>query len=453
MRRLGGLGLVVTILASLAGLAVAPAGADSLSDEWDFIARINRARAEAGLAPLGVLGSLQDLARAQSARMAAQNRLHHNPNLAADIAAAVPDWQRGGENVGVGYDVAGLHAAFMASPAHRANVLGDWRYVGVGVVRAGDKTWVTELFVQAPAGKPLLALPAPPPSPPAPRVPVTRIAGSSTPLEVARRFADHSTVGVVVARDDVFADALAGAALATALRGPVLLSRRDAVDPAVVAEARRVLVPWGTVYLLGGPLALGPGVAAAFEGAGLRTVRLAGADRFETAAAVARLVDPAPGEVIVASGVDFADAVVAGPAGRPMVLVAADRVPPATAAYLQDVPAARRVVVGGPAVVPDAVAAAVGATERVAGADRFETATRVAARWFPGASRVSLAPANSFADTIAGAAWSGHERMPLLLAGPAPSSGTAAFLRSLTGLAGAIVYGSVSDAVVAGLLA
>jgi putative cell wall-binding protein len=429
------------------------AGADEVGDEWAFVARINQARAEAGLPPLGVLAPLRDLARAQSTRMAAQDRLHHNPNLAADLTAAVPDWQRGGENVGVGGDVAGLHAAFMASPAHRANVLGNWRYMAVGVVRAGAKTWVTELFVQAPAGKPLLGLPAPPAPPPAPRVPVDRVGGSPVALAVARRFPDHSAAGAVVARDDVFADALAGAALATALHGPVLLAGRDGVSDAVVAEAARVLAPGGTVYVLGGTSALGPRVEAAFREAGLPTVRVGGADRFATAAAVASLVDAAPSEVILASGTDFADAVVAGPLGRPIVLVATDRVPAATAAYLAGVPAARRIVVGGPVAVPDPVAAAAGAGERVAGADRFETATRVAARWFPDATRVSIAPAGSFPDALAGAAWSGRERMPLLLAGPAPSSGVAAFVRSLTGLAGAVVYGSVPDALVAGLLA
>lgn len=443
----------MVVLGTVLALVAPAAGADEAGDEWAFVARINQARADAGLPPLGVLASLRDLARAQSARMATQDRLHHNPNLAADLTAAVPDWQRGGENVGVGGDVASLHAAFMASPAHRANVLGNWRYMAVGVVRAGAKTWVTELFVQAPAGKPLLGLPAPPAPPPAPRVPVVRVGGSPAHLAVARRFPDHSATGVVVARDDVFADALAGAALATARRGPVLLARRDAVDPAVVAEAARVLAPGGTVFLLGGPAALGPAVSAAFEGAGLPTVRVGGADRFETAAAVARLVDPAPAEVVVASGTDFADAVVAGPLARPIVLVAPDRVPPATAAYLAGTPAARRVVVGGPVAVPDQVAAAVGAAERVAGADRFETAMRVASRWFGGATRVSIAPAGSFADALAGAAWSGRERMPLLLAGSAASSGVAAFLRSLSGLAGAVVYGSVPDEVVAGLLA
>lgn len=447
MRRIGGLAAVVLVLATLVALAAPAASADPVDDEWAFVARINQDRAAAGLPALGPLAPLRDVARAQSARMAAQDRLHHNPSLAADLTAAVPDWQRGGENVGVGGDVASLHAAFMASSPHRANVLGNWRYMAVGVVRAGGKTWVTELFVQAPAGKPLLGPPTPP-SPPPPRVPVRRVAGSPPHLAGAHHFPDHSAAGVVVARDDVFVDALTGAALATARRRPALLTGRDAVSPAAVAA--RVLEPGGTVYVLGGTAALGPGVVAAFRDPGLATVRVGGADRFETVAAVARLVDPAPEEVIVASGADFADAVVAGPLGRPVVLVAPDRVPPATAAYLASVLAARRVVVGGPVAVPEPVAAALDAAERVAGADRFETAVRVAAQWFPSATQVSIAPAGSLADALAGAAWSGRERIPLLLAGPAPSVAT--FVRSLSGLTSAVVYGSVPDGVLAGLL-
>jgi uncharacterized protein YkwD len=72
--------------------------------------------------------------------MASTGTLEHNPNLVSQITC---DWIRLGENVGFGPTVAFLQDAFMNSPSHRANILGDFTRVGVGAVRGGDGTiWV-----------------------------------------------------------------------------------------------------------------------------------------------------------------------------------------------------------------------------------------------------------------------------------------------------------------------
>ena len=56
-------------------------------------------------------------------------------------------WHSLGENVGYGTSVSQLHSAFMASPLHKANILGsDYRFVGVGVAKAGGYMWVTVVF-------------------------------------------------------------------------------------------------------------------------------------------------------------------------------------------------------------------------------------------------------------------------------------------------------------------
>jgi uncharacterized protein YkwD len=34
----------------------------------------------------------------------------------------------------------------MDSPPHAANILGKWRKTGVGIVRRGDRIWITQLF-------------------------------------------------------------------------------------------------------------------------------------------------------------------------------------------------------------------------------------------------------------------------------------------------------------------
>ena len=141
----------------------------------DFVAAINGARASAGLPGLAVAGDLAAVAQGQAQRMAASGTLYHNPNLATEVTG----YRLAGENVGYGPSTSAIHAAFMASPPHRANIL-NTRYtqVGVGVVvDGGGVTWVAEVFRQplsAPAPVPVAPAPAPkltpkPVPPPAPK--------------------------------------------------------------------------------------------------------------------------------------------------------------------------------------------------------------------------------------------------------------------------------------------
>lgn len=150
--------LVMTVLAPTAARA-ADAGAEAA-----FVAAANRERASAGLPALAVADDLVAVARTHSVRMADGGDLHHNPSLTSDVA----DWQRVGENVGRGPDVDVIHTAFMASPAHRANILeAGWSEVGVGVEVRDGRVWVTQVFrvpAAGPAPEPAAA-PEPTPAP------------------------------------------------------------------------------------------------------------------------------------------------------------------------------------------------------------------------------------------------------------------------------------------------
>jgi hypothetical protein len=140
----------VVAVATLVGspLSTGTAAADTRTDESGFVDRINRLRAGRGLSALSVDARLTETARAWSATMAGADRLHHNPDLAAQAPST---WQRLGENVGVGVDVGSLHDAFVASPGHFQNLVNaHFNAVGIGVVRTGSHLWVTEVFMQGP---------------------------------------------------------------------------------------------------------------------------------------------------------------------------------------------------------------------------------------------------------------------------------------------------------------
>lgn len=230
------------------------------------------------------------------------------------------------------------------------------------------------------------------------------------------RFASASDA--VLARADDPADALAGSYVAGSHIGPVLLAQQHSVPAATLDALRSLGVR--KVRVLGGPGALGAEVVTQLEAAGYTVERVAGADRYATAAAVARNSGTANvgtrsdkgRTVLLANGVRPADALSAGPLAFgqqwPVLLTATDALPTATRQSLDELGIQHVIVVGGTAVVSDAVVASIQASgrtvERVAGADREQTATAVADLLVAIGEqvvKVEVAAASSFADALA----------------------------------------------------
>jgi putative cell wall-binding protein len=152
------------------------------------------------------------------------------------------------------------------------------------------------------------------------------------------------------------------------------------------------------------------------------TDRVAGDDRFATAAELAAQADGDPDRVWLATGSSFADALAAGAAGEPVLLTAGHRLPAVTADALARLSPSSLVVAGGPQVLSDQVAAQAGqaagaAPQRAAGTNRFGTAAAVTRRTHPdGADTVWLATGGGFADALAAGPVAATGDAPLLLA-------------------------------------
>ena len=156
--------------------------------------------------------------------------------------------------------------------------------------------------------------------------------------------------------------------------------------------------------------------------------RIAGSDRFATAAAVSRSRF-APGVPVayVATGDNFPDALAAGPAaaaaGGPILLTGRTSLPEATADELRRLRPKQVVVLGGPTVVADGVVKALAGTgakvARRGGPDRYATAAATSAATFsPGVPVAYVAVGNDFPDALSAAAAAGARRSPLLLVTP-----------------------------------
>jgi putative cell wall-binding protein len=188
--------------------------------------------------------------------------------------------------------------------------------------------------------------------------------------------------------------------------------------------------------VVGGPAAVDEAVVADLRARGLTVERVAGPDRYATAAAVARLfpatfVGALPGgagrTAIVASGANFADALAGGPlsarASFPILLTAPDALVAPTSEALDALAIRQVLLLGGPQAVSPAVQAAIEAkgiaVRRVGGANRQETAALLAdlavdTLGWP-ATHANLARGDHFADALAGGWHAGVERAPILL--------------------------------------
>jgi putative cell wall-binding protein len=168
----------------------------------------------------------------------------------------------------------------------------------------------------------------------------------------------------------------------------------------------------------------------------LKTQRVAGEDRYETAAKLsASSFTPGVAVAYVVTGEKFPDALAAGAAagreGGPVLLTRLNSLPSVTVNELKRVAPKRVIVVGGTAVISDAVLTSIRAAlpgvpvERVAGEDRFETAVQLSRRTFSGATRtVYLGSGLGFTEILAGSAAAGRDKSPLLLVpGSGPNAG------------------------------
>ncbi len=237
-----------------------------------------------------------------------------------------------------------------------------------------------------------LSLEAPPA--PDPRSDVQRLAGDdrfATAAAIGRAaFPTGRTVVVVSGQQASLVDGLVAAPYARSIKAPVLLSTRSSVPEASMAEITRRGAT--SAVLVGGTGVLTTDVSAQLRAAGLSVTRLSGADRYATAAAVARAFGSAS-SVVVASGVtaNLVDAAAAGgPAaasGQPVLLVPRSSVPAATRATITALGARSATIVGGTGVVTSGVADALRADglrlTRLSGTDRYATAAAVADAYEP----------------------------------------------------------------------
>ncbi|HET7531323.1 MAG TPA: cell wall-binding repeat-containing protein, partial [Mycobacteriales bacterium] len=196
----------------------------------------------------------------------------------------------------------------------------------------------------------------------------------------------------VLARGDDLADAVAASYLAGAQGGgPLLLTPPEKLPDDVLQALRHLKVK--QVFVIGDASAIGTAVDATLRQHGMRVTRLAGVNRYATAAVIEQASgQPAslPGRgptALLVNPADSSDAVAAGSLAYsghfPLLYTDSARLPSETLAALAEDNIKHVVVIGSPSQVGDAVVASL--------ADSGITAQRVSGAGDPASDSVAVA--------------------------------------------------------------
>ncbi len=223
---------------------------------------------------------------------------------------------------------------------------------------------------------------------------------------------------VVVATGKDFADALAGSYLANTNEAPILLIDAKRAET-VVSYIKENLAEGGTVYVLGGDKAIPDDMMGdlAFE-------RVSGKNRYVTNIEIVKAAGFQGGDMLVATGVDYADALSASAVDMPILLVNNDKgITEDQDEFLKSFGGKLNFyILGGDKAVSPEMEEALGeygnVADRIKGDNRYETSLKIAEEFFPNADRVVLAYGHVYPDGLCGGPVAFRLGAPVILANP-----------------------------------
>lgn len=249
---------------------------------------------------------------------------------------------------------------------------------------------------------------------------VYRVAGATryeTAFETAEALKNEMDVekfdAIIVTCGTNFPDALSGTYLAAEVDAPIILTNGRNVEK-IITYVKNNLVKNGTVYLLGDS-----GVVPVSIETGLRAyevIRLGGATRYETNLEILNEVGVSGKDILVCTGMDYADSLSAAATGLP-ILIVKDKLNASQKSFLKTVNG-DIYVIGGTAAVNEYVESelrAYGSVKRIGGANRYETSVLIAKEFFTNPKEAVLAYSKNFPDGLCGGALAYNINAPLIL--------------------------------------
>lgn len=253
-----------------------------------------------------------------------------------------------------------------------------------------------------------------------------RIPGSdriATAIKISEKYYPNAN-RVIIARHDKFPDSLAAGVLAKVLNAPLLLTYPTKLDPRVKTEIERLKA--SDIVIVGGLNSIQSEVEKELKAYDSDIERIAGTDRYETSARVAKSITDIvgkKGKAIIASGEDFPDALAIGPyaaqEGYPILLVKKENIDESVKKAITNLNVVDVYIVGGENTISKKLEKELpNLIERIGGKNRYHTATLIAENKFGSANEAYIASGEIFADALVIGAIAGRDSKPILLTLP-----------------------------------
>ncbi len=288
-------------------------------------------------------------------------------------------------------------------------------------------------------------------------IPIFRVAGGNR-FETAFKSADTLKATLDVKRFDTiivscgteFADALSGSYLATVKNAPILLSYQNGLsnnNKDLVAYIKANLKEDGTVYILGGEKAVSPDLDKDLSRGGIAAVkRLQGANRFLTNIEVLKEAGVGTNDILICTGLGFADSLSASATGLPILLVYGKTLLEEQKVFLYGLGGRNALhIIGGESAVSGNIQTAVseyGNVDRVSGSNRITTSVEIADKFYGSVDRIVLASAANYPDGLCAGPLGFSLGAPLLLTMEGHEAAIASYVTSLDIEQGIILGGT-----------
>jgi putative cell wall-binding protein len=249
--------------------------------------------------------------------------------------------------------------------------------------------------------------------------------GISKELESQGAYTDT----VIITRGDLYTDALSGGPLAALEGASVLLTGTQALPNTTINEINRINPD--KAIILGGTGSVSLNVENQLRYLGIENIqRIGGKDRYAVSAGVAEQIADFSDTAIIASGLNFPDALsasgMAGYAGMPILLVGTNTVPDSIQTFIKNnFHIENFIIVGGPATVSDQVSIKIkelhsgAVVERIGGLNRYQVSINAAnygiENYGMDLSTLVFARGDVFADALSGSPLASFMGAPILL--------------------------------------
>lgn len=248
----------------------------------------------------------------------------------------------------------------------------------------------------------------------------------------------------VLATGGDFADSLSAVTLARLYKAPVLLTEKDKLTASTDAQIKRLKVK--TIFISGGTGAVSSAIETQLKSRGISVIRLGGQDRYETAVKIANKIPLTTGEIAIAYGYNFADALSIAPIAAkkeiPLLVVPKTltngKLPASVQAYLDANKSKikKTYVLGGSDYISSDVSAKFPNPDRVDNISADKNCDKNAAiinRFAQDIdfSTIYVATGKDFPDTLAGAALAAINGSPIIFINDKQSSALNANIKSI----------------------